>query len=103
VTTARLNKLTELFDGGKLVTDVGTVLSLEDARLAHEMLAEPRHPAAISASTRPLGSLTTNCSLEERTAKILSLTQRAVEPRPLFRATATVTPGRDVSVATSCA
>jgi NADPH:quinone reductase-like Zn-dependent oxidoreductase len=43
VTTARLNKLTELFDGGKLVTDVGTVLSLEDARLAHEMLAEPRH------------------------------------------------------------
>ena len=40
VTTARLNKLTKLFDGRKLVTDVGTVLSLEDARIAHEMLAD---------------------------------------------------------------
>jgi NADPH:quinone reductase-like Zn-dependent oxidoreductase len=29
VTTARLNKITELFDSGKLVTDVGTVLPLE--------------------------------------------------------------------------
>jgi hypothetical protein len=28
----------ELFDGRKLITDVGTVLSLEDARIAHEML-----------------------------------------------------------------
>jgi NADPH:quinone reductase-like Zn-dependent oxidoreductase len=43
VTTARLNKLTELFDGRKLVTDVGTVLSLEDARAAHEMLADRQH------------------------------------------------------------
>jgi NADPH:quinone reductase-like Zn-dependent oxidoreductase len=42
VTTARLNKLTELFDGRKLVTDVGTVLSLEDARVAHEVLAGRR-------------------------------------------------------------
>jgi hypothetical protein len=43
VTTARPNKLTELFDGRKLVTDIGTVLSLEDARAAHEMLADRQH------------------------------------------------------------
>ena len=41
VTTARLNKITELFDSETLVTDVGTVLSLEEARIAHEMLAAP--------------------------------------------------------------
>lgn len=43
VTTARLNKITELFDSGKLVTDVGTVLPLEKARVAHEMLGGGRH------------------------------------------------------------
>jgi NADPH:quinone reductase-like Zn-dependent oxidoreductase len=43
VTTARLNKLAELFDGWELTTDVGTVLPLEDARVAHEMLADRRH------------------------------------------------------------
>jgi NADPH:quinone reductase-like Zn-dependent oxidoreductase len=43
VTTARLNKITELFDSGKLVTDVGTVLSLEEARTAHEMLGGAPH------------------------------------------------------------
>ena len=43
VTTARLNKITELFDSGKLVTDVGTVLSLEEARIAHEMLGGAPH------------------------------------------------------------
>ncbi len=43
VTTARLNKITELFDAGKLVTDVGTVLPLEEARLAHEMLGGAPH------------------------------------------------------------
>ncbi len=43
VTTARLNKITELFDGGKLVTDVGTVLPLEKARVAHEMLEGAQH------------------------------------------------------------
>jgi NADPH:quinone reductase-like Zn-dependent oxidoreductase len=43
VTTVRLSKLTEIFDGGELVTDVGTVLSLQDARVAHEMLADRRH------------------------------------------------------------
>lgn len=44
VTTARLNKISELFDTGKLVADVGTVLALEDASLAHEMLAGAPHP-----------------------------------------------------------
>ncbi|HET8666935.1 MAG TPA: NADP-dependent oxidoreductase [Terriglobales bacterium] len=43
VTTARLNKITELFDSGKLVTDVGTVLPLEKARVAHEMLGGAQH------------------------------------------------------------
>jgi NADPH:quinone reductase-like Zn-dependent oxidoreductase len=43
VTTARLNTITELFDSAKLVTEVGTVLPLEDARLAHEMLGGAPH------------------------------------------------------------
>lgn len=43
VTTARLNKITELFDSRKLVTDVGTVLPLEEVRLAHEMLGGAPH------------------------------------------------------------
>ena len=43
VTTARLKTITELFDSAKLVTDVGTVLPLEDARLAHEMLGGAPH------------------------------------------------------------
>jgi NADPH:quinone reductase-like Zn-dependent oxidoreductase len=43
VTTARMNKITELFDSGKLVTDVGTVLPLEKARTAHEMLGGAPH------------------------------------------------------------
>jgi NADPH:quinone reductase-like Zn-dependent oxidoreductase len=43
VTTTRLNKITELFDSGKLTTDVGTVLPLEQARVAHEMLGGAPH------------------------------------------------------------
>lgn len=43
VTTARLNKITELLDSGKLVADVGTVLPLEDARIAQEMLEGAPH------------------------------------------------------------
>jgi NADPH:quinone reductase-like Zn-dependent oxidoreductase len=43
VTTARLNQITELFDSGKLVTDVGTVLPLEQALTAHEMLGGATH------------------------------------------------------------
>jgi NADPH:quinone reductase-like Zn-dependent oxidoreductase len=43
VTTARLNNITELFDSRKLFTDVGTVLPLEEARIAHEMLGGAPH------------------------------------------------------------
>jgi NADPH:quinone reductase-like Zn-dependent oxidoreductase len=43
VTTARLDKITELFDSRKLVAAVGTVLPLEQARIAHEMLAGAPH------------------------------------------------------------
>ena len=43
VTTALLDKITELFDGKKLVPNVGTVLPLADARVAHEMLAGAPH------------------------------------------------------------
>jgi NADPH:quinone reductase-like Zn-dependent oxidoreductase len=43
VTTARLNKISGLFDSGKLFTQVGTVLPLDQARVAHEMLAGARH------------------------------------------------------------
>jgi NADPH:quinone reductase-like Zn-dependent oxidoreductase len=38
VTTGRLNKITELFDNETLTPQVGTVLPLEDARAAHELL-----------------------------------------------------------------
>lgn len=43
VTTAQLNKITELFDSGKLITNVGTVLPLAEARAAHEMLGGLPH------------------------------------------------------------
>jgi NADPH:quinone reductase-like Zn-dependent oxidoreductase len=43
VTTARLNKITELFDQGALLPHVGTVLPLADARTAHEMLGGAPH------------------------------------------------------------
>ena len=43
VTTERLNKITELFDSRKLMTDVGTVLPLAEARVAHEMLGGLPH------------------------------------------------------------
>jgi len=43
VTTARLNKIAELFDTRRLVTDVGTVLPLEKVRIAHEMLGGAPH------------------------------------------------------------
>jgi NADPH:quinone reductase-like Zn-dependent oxidoreductase len=43
VTTTGLNKITELFDSGKLATNVGTVLPLEQARTAHEMLGGKPH------------------------------------------------------------
>ena len=43
VTTARLKIITDLFDGGKLVPHVGTVLPLAQAQVAHEMLAGAVH------------------------------------------------------------
>lgn len=43
VTTARLNKIRELFDSGRLSTNVGTVLPLAEARIAHEMLGGAPH------------------------------------------------------------
>ncbi len=43
VTTARLNTISEMLETGKLSTDVGTVLPLEQARTAHEMLAGAPH------------------------------------------------------------
>ncbi|HJU28934.1 MAG TPA: NADP-dependent oxidoreductase, partial [Candidatus Binataceae bacterium] len=43
VTTARLDWLTALFDSHALKAHVGSVLSLEDARTAHEMLAGAPH------------------------------------------------------------
>jgi NADPH:quinone reductase-like Zn-dependent oxidoreductase len=43
VTTARLNAMSEMFESGTLSTQVGTVLPLEQVRLAHEMLAGAPH------------------------------------------------------------
>jgi NADPH:quinone reductase-like Zn-dependent oxidoreductase len=43
VTTARLNDLTRRFDAGELKTQVGSLLPLEEARKAHEMLAGAPH------------------------------------------------------------
>jgi NADPH:quinone reductase-like Zn-dependent oxidoreductase len=43
VTTRRLNALRELFDSKNLVSQVGTVLPLAEARAAHEMLAGAPH------------------------------------------------------------
>jgi NADPH:quinone reductase-like Zn-dependent oxidoreductase len=43
VTTARLNKITERFDSGRLVAHVGTVHPLEEVRIAHEMLGGAPH------------------------------------------------------------
>ena len=43
VTTARLNALTRLFDEGALAAAVGTILPLDEARRAHEMLAGAPH------------------------------------------------------------
>ncbi|HZC25296.1 MAG TPA: NADP-dependent oxidoreductase [Candidatus Binatia bacterium] len=43
VTAARLDTLSKLFDRQELTTQVGTVLPLEEARRAHEMLAGAPH------------------------------------------------------------
>jgi len=43
VTTSRLEKVADLFNESKLIARVGTVLPLEQARIAHEMLAGAPH------------------------------------------------------------
>jgi NADPH:quinone reductase-like Zn-dependent oxidoreductase len=43
VTTARLRVLTEMFESGRITARVGSVLPLEQARRAHEMLAGAPH------------------------------------------------------------
>ena len=43
VTTARLRKMTEMFEGKKIRARVGSVLPLEDARRAYEMLDGAPH------------------------------------------------------------
>lgn len=43
VPTARLEKITDLFNRGKLTARVGTVLPLAQARTAHEMLGGVPH------------------------------------------------------------
>ena len=43
VTTGRLNEIAALFDSGNLLTNIGTVLPLEEARIAHEMLGGAPH------------------------------------------------------------
>ena len=43
VTTARLEKIADLFNQGELTARVGTVLPLEQARIAHEMLGGAPH------------------------------------------------------------
>jgi zinc-binding alcohol dehydrogenase family protein len=43
VATARLDKITDLVNRGKLTPRVGTILTLEQARLAHEMLNGAPH------------------------------------------------------------
>jgi NADPH:quinone reductase-like Zn-dependent oxidoreductase len=43
VTSARLGKIAELIEAGELMTNVGEVLPLSEARLAHEMLAGKPH------------------------------------------------------------
>jgi NADPH:quinone reductase-like Zn-dependent oxidoreductase len=43
VTTARLQALNEMFERGRITARVGSVLPLEDARRAYEMLADAPH------------------------------------------------------------
>lgn len=44
VTSARLKKLAELFDAGRLKANVGAVVPLNEVRLSHAMLAGAPHP-----------------------------------------------------------
>jgi NADPH:quinone reductase-like Zn-dependent oxidoreductase len=54
VTTARLRRLADMFEGGKLSARVGSVLPLDQARRAHEMLAgAPHEPGKIVLRVSP--------------------------------------------------
>jgi NADPH:quinone reductase-like Zn-dependent oxidoreductase len=53
VTTDRLRKITEMFEGGKIHARVGSVVPLEEARRAYEMLAgAPHEPGKIMLRVR---------------------------------------------------
>jgi NADPH:quinone reductase-like Zn-dependent oxidoreductase len=53
VTTARLRVLTEMFESGRITARVGSVLPLDQARRAHEMLAgAPHEPGKIMLEMR---------------------------------------------------
>ncbi|HXS13432.1 MAG TPA: NADP-dependent oxidoreductase [Acidobacteriaceae bacterium] len=53
VTTARLRKITEMFEAGKIRARVGSVVSLEEALRAYEMLAgAPHEPGKIMLRVR---------------------------------------------------
>jgi NADPH:quinone reductase-like Zn-dependent oxidoreductase len=43
VTTARLNAISQSFDSGRVIAQVGSVLPLADVRMAHDMLAGAPH------------------------------------------------------------
>ena len=43
VTTARLNRISQMLDDGNLLPQVGTILGLDQARTAHQMLAGAPH------------------------------------------------------------
>jgi NADPH:quinone reductase-like Zn-dependent oxidoreductase len=54
VTTARLRRLTDLFERGKLSARVGSVLPLDQARRAHQMLGgAPHEPGKIVLRMKP--------------------------------------------------
>jgi NADPH:quinone reductase-like Zn-dependent oxidoreductase len=53
VTTERLRKITEMFEGGKIHARVGSVVPLEEARRAYDMLAgAPHEPGKIMLRVR---------------------------------------------------
>ena len=57
VTTERLDRMTELFQRGKLMTRVGTVLPLQEVRAAHDLLSgAPHKPGKIVLSVADLDS-----------------------------------------------
>ncbi|MGB8732462.1 MAG: zinc-binding dehydrogenase [Candidatus Sulfotelmatobacter sp.] len=43
MTKTRLDTISKLFEGGELISQVGATVPLEEARMAHEMLAGAPH------------------------------------------------------------